>query len=249
MKKKDNIPWFASWFDSPFYHILYDNHDFTEAHQFIENLIDFLQPEAKAKMLDLACGKGRHSIFLAEKGFDVIGIDLSAESIATAKSFEHDDLKFETFDMRLPFRVDYFDYVFNIFTSFGYFDNDLDHLKTLQNISIDLKKGGIFIMDYFNTPFVLQHLISHQERHKQGINFDIHKKFENGFIHKTIAFEYQNQSYEFAEHVRAFTLQDFEMLFEAANLEIIHCFGDYQLNDFNQNHSERLILVATNEQQ
>ena len=248
MTKKDNIPWFASWFNSPFYHILYDNHDYTEAHDFIDNLIDFLNPPPHSKMLDLACGKGRHSVFLAEKGFDIIGVDLSEESIQEAKTFEHNRLKFETFDMRLPFRVDYFDYVFNIFTSFGYFKNDLDHINTLKNISIDLKQNGIFVMDFFNSNYVLNHLVTHQKSHKQDIDFDIHKNFENGFIHKTITFDYQNQSYRFAEHVRAFTLQDFEQLFQTANLEITHRFGNYKLDNFNQNHSERLILVAQNKQ-
>ncbi len=77
----ENHPWFKDWFNSPYYHQLYFNRDEKEAAAFIDKLINYLQPAPNASMLDVACGKGRHSIHLAEKGFDVTGIDLSEDSI------------------------------------------------------------------------------------------------------------------------------------------------------------------------
>ena len=108
--------WFEDWFDSPYYHLLYKNRDYSEAESFIDNLISFLKPEEGSRFLDLGCGKGRHSIYLNKKGFDVTGIDLSENSIAAAKEFENEQQNFYVHDMRKLFRTNYFDCVVNLFT-------------------------------------------------------------------------------------------------------------------------------------
>src|SRR5688572_19479368 len=99
--------WFKDWFNSPYYHQLYFQRDDAEAAAFIDKLIDHLQPSPRSMMLDVACGKGRHSIQLASKGYFVTGIDLSEDSIIEAKKFETDNLEFFVHDMRLPFRINY----------------------------------------------------------------------------------------------------------------------------------------------
>jgi 2-polyprenyl-3-methyl-5-hydroxy-6-metoxy-1,4-benzoquinol methylase len=114
-------PWFKDWFNSPYYHQLYFNRDEQEAAAFIDKLIDYLKPLPGSTMLDVACGKGRHSIQLANNGFDVTGIDLSDDSINEALQSETAQLHFYRHDMRLPFWINYFNYAFNFFTSFGYF--------------------------------------------------------------------------------------------------------------------------------
>src|ERR1700740_139961 len=101
------MSWFSDWFNSPYYHLLYQHRDEDEASLFIHSLIRHLQPPAGAKMLDVACGKGRHSKALADMGFDVTGIDLAADSIREAKKFESDQLHFYQHDMRLPFWINY----------------------------------------------------------------------------------------------------------------------------------------------
>ena len=77
--------WFESWFDSPYYHILYKNRDDTEAQKFLRNLLRVINPPSNAKILDLACGKGRHAIFLRKLNYKVVGTDLSKLSISEAK--------------------------------------------------------------------------------------------------------------------------------------------------------------------
>ena len=119
-KETDN--WFASWFDTPYYHILYKERDDHEAEFFMNSLTSFLKLPKKAEILDLACGKGRHAIYLNELGYDVTGIDLSAASIEFAKKFETDKLHFAIHDMSISYPKK-FDAVFNLFTSFGYFEN------------------------------------------------------------------------------------------------------------------------------
>ncbi|MBC7524978.1 MAG: methyltransferase domain-containing protein, partial [Flavobacterium sp.] len=113
--------WYASWFDSPYYHILYKDRNYREAQIFMDNLTRYLNLPEKAKVLDLACGKGRHSIYLNQLGFEVTGVDLSENSILEAKKNENESLHFNVHDMRNPFHQK-FDAIFNLFTSFGYFE-------------------------------------------------------------------------------------------------------------------------------
>src|SRR5688500_2509825 len=114
--------WFSTWFDSPYYHILYNNRDEQEAEQFMDKLLAYLHPKPHEKVLDLACGKGRHSVYLNQKGFDVTGIDLSEQSIAYARQFENERLHFAVHDMREVYQPETFDFILNLFTSFGYFE-------------------------------------------------------------------------------------------------------------------------------
>ena len=79
--------WFESWFDTPYYHLLYKHRDDKEAHKFIKNLMQFLKIDKDQNILDLACGKGRHSIFLNKLGYRVTGVDLSSQNILQAQKY------------------------------------------------------------------------------------------------------------------------------------------------------------------
>ncbi len=236
--------WFASWFDSKYYHILYQNRDYTEASIFMDNLLTHLKPNEGSSIWDVACGKGRHSIYLAKKGYDVTGVDLSDASIQEAQKSEHEKLSFFQHDMRKYFRSNYFDYAFNLFTSFGYFDNDEDHLTTLRNIHDALRPKGTFVMDFMNVQQVAENLVEKEEKTLSGIDFHIQRKIENGFIVKTIAFEADGQRHQHEEKVRAYNEKELTALFQLAGLKVQEKFGDYQLNEFDLHQSPRLILVA-----
>ena len=84
-----------NWFNSSYYHILYKNRDYNEAEHFINNLIIKLNLKKNSKILDLACGSGRHSIYLNKKGMNVKGYDNSENNIKKAKKFENSSLSFE----------------------------------------------------------------------------------------------------------------------------------------------------------
>src|SRR5699024_3406489 len=145
--QKETKPWYASWFDTPFYHILYQDRDEKEAAFLIKNLLNHLKLQPPAKILDLACGKGRHSRYLNMLGYDVIGVDLSEQSIAYAKQYENNLLHFEVHNKLNPYPKQ-FDAVFNLFTSFGYFENPDDNLKVIQNIKTSLKPNGYGVIDF-----------------------------------------------------------------------------------------------------
>src|SRR6476660_5164228 len=168
-----NRAWFKRWFDSSFYHQLYANRDEKEASAFIDELVNELQPAAHSRMLDLGCGSGRHSKYLASKGFDVTGIDLAASSVRQAKRSEREKLRFYRHDMRIPFGRNAFDIVFNFFTSFGYFDDPSEDLKVVNNIYSTMKPGGALVMDYINLVAAEKKLKVSEEKEIDGIIYHI----------------------------------------------------------------------------
>jgi len=234
--------WFASWFDTPYYHILYKDRNDSEAQLFMDNLTNYLNIPEQGKILDLACGKGRHSVYLNSLGFNVTGVDLSENSIAYAKQFKNETLHFDVHDMTTPYPKT-FDAVFNLFTSFGYFENEDDNLKTIASIKAELNEFGFGVIDFMNAEFVIDNLVVENTKTVDGIMFHQKRKLEDGFIVKDISFEVDGENFEYQERVRAFSLQDFESLFKKADVHLLDIFGDYKLRKFDAKSSERLILI------
>ncbi len=234
--------WYASWFDTPFYHILYMDRDNSEAQSFMDTLTHYLNIPEHGKILDLACGKGRHSMYLNALGYDVTGVDLSENSIAYAKQFENETLHFEVHDMCQPMNQK-FDAVFNLYTSFGYFDNDENNLKTIMAIKDELNDFGFGVIDFMNSDYVIKNLVPEDDRTIQNIAFHQKRYAKDGYIFKDIQFSYKNEHYSFQERVKAFTLQDFESLFEQAGVHLLDVFGDYKLRKFDKTTSERLVMI------
>jgi SAM-dependent methyltransferase len=248
MNKSEELNWFENWFDSPYYHLLYKDRNCNEAELFIDNLIEFLKPKSEDRFLDLGCGKGRHSFYINKKGFDVTGIDLSKNSIACAQQLENEYLHFYVHDMRKLFRTNYFNYVVNLFTSFGYFENSNDDNATINAVYKSLKPNGIFVLDFMNAKKVIAQLPKNEIKIIDGITFNITKKIENNFIIKRINFSDKGREYNFQERVKALTINDFEKYFKINKLKILHLRGNYQLEKFDENSSERLIIIAQKEE-
>jgi len=239
---KDTIDWFTSWFDSPYYHILYKDRGNDEAKSFMANLTSYLNIPEDGKILDLACGKGRHAVYLNSRGYDVTGVDLSPQSIVYAKQFENKTLHFDVHDMSKPYSQQ-FDAVFNLFTSFGYFENEEDNLNTIKAIKSNLKDNGVGVIDFMNVDFVIDNLVEENNKTVEGIDFNLKRYVEHGYIIKDISFEVDNISYSFKERVKALKLDDFIDMFQKANIQLLDVFGDYKLNKFDKKTSERLILI------
>ena len=142
---KENSHWYKSWFDSPYYHILYKDRDNTEAENFISKLFTHLNPPVDAKILDVACGQGRHAVQMSRLGYSVDAFDLSENSINSAKKFENKDLHFFVNDIRSPLKLDHYDFAFNLFTSFGYFSKDKDNYQSIEAIANSLSENGHLI--------------------------------------------------------------------------------------------------------
>ena len=240
MQKEEN--WFTSWFDTDFYHILYKDRDHDEAEVFMSHLTSYLNIPENGKILDLACGKGRHAIFLNSLGYHVVGADLSENSIDYAKQFENETLEFKVHDMSLPFG-EKFDAVFNLFTSFGYFEKEEDNLNTLRSIKENLKDDGLAVIDFMNVNYVIKNLVPNEIKTVEGIDFHISRYVKEGYIIKEINFKFENEEFSFKERVKALTLNHFENYFQKAEITLLDIFGDYKLNKFNIEQSQRLIMV------
>ncbi len=241
---KNNKEWFKEWFNSPYYHLLYKNRNLKEADLFIKNLSDFLQIKQNANILDLACGNGRHSIILNRLGFKVTGVDLSNNSISIAKQHENKNLQFHVHDMRNKFGLETYDYIFNLFTSFGYFNSMDENVKMLNSINKMLKPKGILIIDFLNAQKILNELKSHEIKTIKNTQFKINRYIENKKVYKKISIkDPTGRNHEFTERVQLFNLDDFNSLLHP-NFKIINTFGDFYLNKFDCKISDRLIIVA-----
>lgn len=238
--------WFKDWFNTPYYHLLYKHRNHDEAADFIQRMIAHLAPPPNTTMLDVACGKGRHAQQLASYGFDVTGIDLSEASIEAAQTQAHDRLHFYQHDMRRPFRINYYQYVFNFFTSFGYFNHPRDNERALDAMALGLKPGGTLLLDYLNVVPAIKNLIPTESTKHGEITFQVRREATYSHIRKyiTVTDPEQPEPLHFEEQVAALRLTDFEQLMTAANLRIERVWGNYQLEAFDEANSPRLIMVA-----
>ena len=234
--------WFIDWFDTKYYHILYQDRNDDEAEIFMQHLISFLKLKKHSKILDLPCGRGRHSVFLNQLGYDVIGADLSENSINFAKQFENDSLNFEVHDMRDPFKTK-FDAIFNLFTSFGYFDDDQVNIKILENLRNGLKENGVLVIDFINVNHVKKSIIHKETISRDQIDFHITRTIDGNAIIKDIRFFADDKAHHYTENIKFLPLDTLKKYFAIAGLELKYTFGSYELSDFDYENSSRLILI------
>ena len=236
--------WFESWFGSPYYRILYQHRDELEAEAFVDHLVKYLQPLPGSRMVDIACGEGRFSIELADRGYDVTGIDLSHNSIEKAKAHENEHLHFYVHDMRMPFYINYFDYAFNFFTSFGYFANARDHQLAAKSFASGLKKNGLLVLDYLNKDRAQIQLVPEETVQRGSYTFYIKRRLEAGHFLKEITFtDADGKERKYVESVAAFGLSQFIDMFRKAGMSLVGTFGNYKLEEYNPLDSPRLIMI------
>ena len=240
MKTKD---WFTDWFNTSYYHTLYKDRNDLEAQLFMKNITAFLALPKTTHILDLPCGKGRHAVFLNSLGYKVTGADLAENSIQIAQKFENNSLKFKVHDMRQPLNNQY-DAIFNLFTSFGYFEEDKEDLLILENIKNGLNKDGFFVFDFLNADFVKATLVAKETKIIDNITFHITREIKDGFILKNITFFADNKDHVYTESVKYLDINKMKAYFEKVGFRITNIFGDYNLSNFNVETSNRLILVA-----
>ncbi len=240
MENQDS--WYQQWFNTQYYHKLYDHRNDKEAELFMKNLIAFLNLPKKSKILDLPCGRGRHAIYLNNLGYHLTGADLSINNINYAKKFENSTLHFYTHDMRDHLNEKY-DVILNLFTSFGYFDYEDENIKVLQNFKTGLGYDGIIVLDFININKAKTNLIPKEIITKNDIDFYIKRKIENNYLKKEIKFNINEKLYEFEEKIQCLTLSKFKSMSKKVNLKIKHIFGDYNLNPFDEKESDRLIII------
>lgn len=243
------MDWFEEWFDSPLYEKLYADRDEKEAQQLIEFLEQTLLLEEYHAILDLGCGRGRHSHDLAQRGYEVTGIDLSPAAIETAREKAEqlglDNVSFKVRDMREPL-AQKFDAIVNLFTTFGYFKTDDENASVLDSVVQMLKKEGLFVLDYLNAGKVKKTYVPEEEGEFHGLRYQIKRYIKNDAIHKDIVFagEGLSKPRTYWERVKLYDLDWFKKEMAKLNLEIIGVKGDYQGSDFDPEESPRLLIIS-----
>jgi cyclopropane fatty-acyl-phospholipid synthase-like methyltransferase len=201
-------------------------------------------------LLDLACGRGRHSILLAKKGYRVTGIDLSEVAIRKAKAHARREqiknVEFNTGDMRETTGKT-FDAVVSLFTSFGYFLEDAENVRVLKNVRAMLKDEGLFLMDYLNPEYVQKNLIPEEKKEIDGVQFIIEREIKDNMVFKTISLTdpETGKPVEHTERVKLYGLDWFRLHMEKCGLKISDVYGNYNSGSFSSKDSPRCIMFGT----
>lgn len=242
--------WYREFFDDLYlrlYHWLEDPERVRREVDFVVNTLDL---EPKASVLDLCCGQGRHSLELARRGFQVTSVDLSEALLYVARQRAEQESLQITFiqsDMREIDFHEEFDAVINLFTSFGYLENEAEDEKALQRVAAALKQGRRFLLDVFNRDYIVRSFQGRDWRTMdegwlllEDRSFD----FLSGRVGtEWIAIARDGVRYVRHSSIRAYTAAELRAMMERVGLKAERLLGDYRGNPYDWN-SPRLIVVA-----
>lgn len=202
------------------------------------------------RLLDLCCGTGRHAVPLAKAGLEVIGLDVSEEYLAIARSAaEHAgvDVRFVHGDMReVPF-VEEFDAVTNMFTAFGYFDSEADDQRVIDGAAAALRPGGRLLLDLLNRDWVAANYVRSESRKvPDGTVFRERRDFDPVAGRNHIEFTITSPDgaeRKASHHIRLYVPTEVCRMLESAGLELKQTYGGY--DGIPQSvDARRLIMVA-----
>jgi len=239
--------WFEEWFESEEYLTVYKHRNDEEAEILISLVLANVQLLPGAKALDLGCGAGRHALLLASRGFEVTGVDQSSKLLSVAE----DDAKknglqtrFIKADIRtVPF-LESFDLILNVFTSFGYFEDDEDNFAVFANVSKLLSENGVFVFDFFNAEHVKNNLIPFSSEVIDDLVVEQTRKISGMNVVKEIILLKNGSSKNFRESVRLYSKTDLVSALETNNFSVETIFGSYSGEPFDERSSSRLILLC-----
>ncbi len=235
------MPWYKEWFGEEYLE-LYSHRDESEAEEHVDFVERHLGGPRPRAVLDLACGAGRHTAALRRRGYRTFGIDLSLTLLAhmQAQGLPRVDGDIR----RLPFAAGSFDWVLNFFTSFGYFEQERENFRVLEEIVRILTPGGRFLIDLMNPGPVLSGLKPRESQVLDGREVEIERWYDAGSqrINKRIAVRAPGEpSRRFLESVRLYRPEEVTIGLRWAGLELAELFGNFEGDPYERD-SERLIL-------
>jgi SAM-dependent methyltransferase len=242
------MSWFEEWFDSPLYEKLYSNRDETDAASLADLIEEVIPASDYRTILDLGCGRGRHSITLAQRGYQVTGIDLSKKAIKKAKRIAGQknlkNVDFLVRDMRDPLPKQ-FDAIVNLFTTFGYFLEDEENRRVLRNTNKMLKQGGVLFLDYLNPHYVEKNLVPSESGMYGNLTYNVTREINDGMVFKTIQFsdDSLDEPVKYRERVKLYDLEWFRDVLTESDYTIVETYGNYEGAPFLV-ESPRMIIVA-----
>ena len=234
--------WFERWFGEEYLQ-LYPHRDEDDAERAV-SLVDRVATLDGARVLDLACGPGRHAVRLVQRGADVLGLDLSLPLLTRARYGNPPVGKLVRGDMRfLPVCDETFDLVVNLFTSFGYFADDAEHDLVIRSVATVLKPGGKLFMDYLNAAAVRSTLVPREEQVIGTRRVTIERSLVDDGKYVVKEMHLVDEDETFLERVRLFSADDLTAMMEAAGMRVVERFGSYAGDELTAD-TPRTILVA-----
>lgn len=239
--------WYKVWFETDEYLNVYSHRNENDAENLINLILSNVIISKEANVLDMACGTGRHSLLLAKKGYNVTAVDLSKKllSIASSKALSNRvKINFIRSDLRnldLNLR---FDLVVNLFTSFGYFENDEENFRIFKNAFKHLNEKGYFVIDFFNKNFLTENLIFESSDRIGNAEILQERKIVNQRVVKEIQIKNNGQTKIFFESVKMYDKYQLLNILTNIGFSVKNIFGDYSGSNFNEMLSPRLIIIA-----
>ncbi len=146
--------------------------------------------------------------------------------------------------MRKLFLRAEFNYILNLFTSFGYFDKVEENQAVIKSAAEGLLPGGKLIIDFLNPYTVIHNLVPCEIKIIDNIEFRIEREYADGFIIKDIQFEAGFRKHHYQEKVKAIRRKEFLEYFDEAGFKVVNVFGNYNLEDYQAEKSERMIFIC-----
>jgi SAM-dependent methyltransferase len=235
--------WFRDWFGEE-YLALYPHRDEREAQQAVD-LFRTVAPSLRGRVLDLACGAGRHLRGLRGAGLDAVGLDLSGVLLRSARRDGPVDPLVRADMRRLPLAGASFQGLTSFFTSFGYFADAADDRRVLDEMARVLVPGGAFMLDFLNASRVRRELVPEDCREVDGSFVSQVREIVDDMVVKRIAIEPADGGAvrQFEERVRMYSCQEMVSLLADAGLVTEDRFGDYGGRQFDPD-APRLILAG-----
>jgi ubiquinone/menaquinone biosynthesis C-methylase UbiE len=239
--------WFKDWFETQEYQSVYQHRNERDAEDLVTLILTNIILNHSAKVLDMACGTGRHSILFAKKGFNVTAVDLSKNMLSVARSkaqSENLNINFVQADLRYFAYTVKFELIVNLFTSFGYFESDIENFHILKSAYLHLNESGYFVLDFFNKHFIENNLVL-ESIDKIGSGEIIQRrKIEGQRIIKDILIKNNGHSKMFRESVRMYDPEELSSELTRIGFAIEKTFGDFHGSKFDKTYSKRIILFA-----
>lgn len=237
------MDWYKDWFGTRYYALLYGHRDGSDAAPWVRSILERWHPRQGERLLDLACGRGRHALHFAQYGMRVTGVDLSPESIQEAR-LRVPEAEFLVHDIREPLPGPQFPFVTCLFTSLGYTADMNDDLRTLRTAANSLCPGGRFVLDLMNPSYVADHLVPLEQRVIEGVRFEVRRWVDTEFIHKEISVNEEGVATTFRERVRMLRPEQVEAMIEQCGLVVEDRTDGPVLTPFDAVRSQRYVLWA-----
>ena len=239
--------WFKDWFNTEEYLNVYRHRNEEDAKELVQLILENIDIPVNGKVLDLACGPGRHSILFAQKGYKVSAVDLSKNLLAVALNSAlkaNVNINFIEADLRNLCIKPKFDLVVNLFTSFGYFENDGENFKLFDRAFYFLDDNGYFVLDFLNKSYIEKNIVPKSEGYIDHTKIIQERKIEGKRVIKKISIEKNNVEKHFIESVRMYDKDELAHEIKKRGFKIKNIFGGVRGRTFDLETSPRIIIIA-----